>query len=734
MKAESASRAAESRGGVLLFIGAIFASAFLIFLVQPMVGKRILPWFGGVPAVWTLCLAFYQTTLFLGYAYAHALNRFAPAALHPWIHGLAVMGAALSLPVLPGEGWQPEYSSDPSLRILAMLAANVALPFLVLASSGPLVQLWFARRYPSRSPYPLYAVSNFGSLLALVSYPILFEPRLSLSATDPVWSVAFIATALCVLGCAVLARGAAPQALASERGPAPDERPPRTPALVALWLGLPGCAVIMLMAVTGKLSLDVASVPFLWMLPLATYLITFILCFASERTYILPACIALSLLALPVVAAPVALSRWLDLPILAFLKSLPVQVAGYCTLLFGVCMILHGELYRLRPAPRSLTAFYLCVSGGGAIGGLFVGILAPLVFSDYFELPLGLTLAFVLLVAANFRSSASPSRERAGRGRRMAAVLLAVPWLGLIIWMGLVMDRMSTATQTPVLKERGFFGVVRVATMRGPKGTESRWLLHGSTLHGTQSLEDSGRREPTTYYARSTGLGLVLSARKPGEDTRIGVVGLGVGTLSAYGRAGDTIRFYELDPAIVRIARDSGLFTFMADSPATVEVVVGDARRMLEREQERGETQDFDVLIIDAFTSDAVPVHLLTREAFEVYASALAPEGMLAIHTSNRHFALARLASRIGREAGFASLEIFRPSDPARMVRGSEWVLLLRDRHQLRSLRRTVEIGNRARGTPRSTLRITQPLPVELKHIPVWTDDYSDLFRLLARR
>ncbi|MGI9592927.1 MAG: hypothetical protein ACR2P8_16285, partial [Myxococcota bacterium] len=398
MSPSAAPRLAERRGGVSLFVVAIFAAAFLIFLVQPMVGKRILPWFGGVPAVWMLCLAFYQTTLFLGYAYAHALDRFAPPRLHPWLHGLLVVGAFLSLPVLPSEIWRPEAASDPSLRILAMLTANVALPFLVLASSGPLVQLWFARRHPGRSPYPLYAVSNLGSLLALLAYPIAIEPLLGLSRLDPLWSSGFAVAALAVVGCAFLARDAGPRSAQADAGG--GAQPQATPGRIALWLGLPACAVVVLMAVTSKLCLDVASVPFLWILPLATYLLSFIVCFASERAYRRGAWVALSIVALAAVNLPGYLARWLEPADMMFAHSLAYQIASYCGLLLAVCMVLHGELYRLRPAPHALTGFYLCVSGGGAAGGLFVGLLAPLLFSDYFEFEIGLALAAVLFFAA----------------------------------------------------------------------------------------------------------------------------------------------------------------------------------------------------------------------------------------------------------------------------------------------------------------------------------------------
>jgi hypothetical protein len=547
-------RAGRVGVGPWLFVAAIFASAFLIFSIQPMVGKRILPWFGGVPAVWTLCLAFYQFALFLGYAYAHLLIRFARPSLQLGLHAVAVAAALVALPVLPSDAWAPEGAGEPVVRVLAILLANVALPFMVLAATGPLVQAWFARCYPSRSPYPLYAVSNVGSLLALLAYPAWIEPQLPLSETGTLWSVAFVPTAVAVLGCAAMARRPAHDSAISNRAAEDEGRAAPTPVAIALWLLLPGAAVVMLMAVTNKLCLDVASLPFLWILPLVAYLVTFILCFASGRTYRRVPCVALFAFGLWLtVGAPYWIS-WLAPKDQTIFWSLTVQIPAYCTLLFASCMILHGELYRLRPPTRSLTAFYLCVSGGGALGGIFVGLLAPVLFASYLEILLGPILVALLLLAACAIDRSSILSARAPAWRWAIVGPLTLGLLGLAGWQGL--------RPIPSLhhQQRGFFGVLRVLQLDDDSGSQ-RQLWHGRTMHGAQFLGESSRRLPTSYYGRATGVGLALGSRRQADATRIGVIGLGVGTLAAYGRTGDLMRFYEINPAVIRIARDSDDFT-----------------------------------------------------------------------------------------------------------------------------------------------------------------------------
>ena len=708
------------RTGTPLFAAVIFASAFLIFLVQPMVGKRILPWFGGAPAVWTLCLAFYQITLFAGYAYAHALIRYAPPRRQLVVHGLIIAGALLALPVLPSEAWVPEAGSEPSRAILTILGVKVALPFLALAATGPLLQAWFARRFPGRSPYPLYAVSNAGSLLALLSYPFLLEPRLSLSTTGTLWSLAFAVTGVAVLVCARLAGRGVEAAPADPAAGAPSASGAGG-VRVALWFALAACAVVLLMGVTNELCLDVASVPFLWILPLSVYLVSFILCFGSERrTRRLP---YLALAAVPF-ALPLA-SELFGLGgsgLLEVAASVQGQILLLCTLLFGACMLLHGELHRLRPPAASLTGFYLCISGGGALGGIFVGLVAPRLFDDYHEFRLGVAAACLLLLAARSQDAQGWLHRTAPRWRWGLAAALATA----LIWQ---LERGAGAgSEATLLQERTFFGVLRVQ-QRGDGENVQRQLLSGTTIHGVQ-FPGSARR-PTSYFGELTGIGLALSQRDPQRPSTLGVIGLGIGTLAAYGRPGDRFRFYEIDPAVIRIAGDPAHFTFLADSAAQIEIVEGDARLSLARELEQGGPGAFDYLIVDAFSSDAIPVHLLTREAFELYGRMLRPDGWLAVHASNRRLELAPLVARLGASTGFSVLAIRTENLGRYLSAHSVWLFLARDRARIQSLAQFALRRQRELGLAPDAIRLKSFSADELAEVPLWTDDYSDLFRVM---
>jgi spermidine synthase len=714
----------------LLFVSAILASAFLIFLVQPMVGKRILPWFGGVPSVWTLCLAFYQTTLFVGYAYAHLLIRFASPTIQLIVHALVIGTAWLVLPVLPDSTWQPVGVDTPTSDIFRMLTSNVALPFLVLASTGPLVQAWFARTHPGRSPYPLYAVSNLGSFAALLAYPFVLEPRMTLSETGTLWSYAFAATALLVLSCAVVARSTRVGPGHDPTGGVSDFDESSgfpSPGRVALWFLFSGCAVILLMGVTNSVCLDVASVPFLWIIPLATYLLTFILCFSSERVYRPLPYLVLSSIGFALTLGLTLLDSWGIALEAKLVRSVYVQIPGYCALLFGTCMIMHGELYRLRPPPRMLTGYYLCVSGGGAAGGLFVGLLAPVLFDGYYEVRVGVALAVLLLSGVvALRANETNSGDGLSLGRRVMAPL------GFILLV-IAMWPYENSSRGVVKQERGFFGVLRVVENEGGT-TSQRALVSGSTLHGLQFLGEASKRIPTSYYGAATGIGLALSQRQPDQLLKVGVVGLGIGTLATYGREGDSYRFYEVDPSVVRIARDAGYFSFLADSDANVEIVTGDARLSIVDEQMREGSQEFDFLIVDAFTSDSIPVHLLTVEAFRHYASALSPAGVLAVHVSNRHFNLTALVARLGFEIDLTSAYTFTARALRHQSKPSQWMLLSRSPERLHDLAIFMKNRVAAMGLSETHLSFQKPYETRMEHVPLWTDDYSDLFGVLRRK
>jgi len=720
MSAETAARE-SGRLDALLFAAAAFASAFLIFLVQPLVGKRILPWFGGVPAVWTLCLAFYQTALFVGYAYAHGLIRFARPAHQLPVHAGVFAAALLALPVLPPDRWRPTGSEDPSAAILAMLCVHVAPPFVALAATGPLVQAWFARRHPTRSPYPLYAVSNAGSFLALFAYPFLVEPRLSVSVTGRWWSLAFVATAAAVLACAALARRGAPAGRATAAVGAGTAA--SGAARVALWLALPGCAVVILMAVTNALTLDIAGIPFLWVIPLGVYLASFVLCFGSGRVY-------RRVPWLLVAALPLA-ATWLigtvdmqgSQQIRELASRVQIQIPVHVLSLLGACMVLHGELHRLRPPASSLTAFYLCVSAGGALGGIFVGVLAPRLFDDYRELALGFGLGWLLFLAACWqdpRGWLSPSAPR----WRWALVLVLTALL-----LPVAVQRQFRRPAQVVHQERGFFGVLRVTHLVGGPGGEQRQLSNGTTLHGVQF--PSAPRLPTLYYGVQTGIGLALGLRDPGVQTSVAVVGLGIGTLAAYGRPEDRMRFYEIDPAVIRVARDERFFSYLAQSRAQVETVEGDARISLAAERARGEPPRFDFLIVDAFSSDAIPMHLVTREALGLYLDALLPQGLLAFHVSNHHFDLVPVLARLADSAGLHFVAIETGVIPGRLSAETTWVFLARDEERVRSLAQLAVERRAELGLPPNGIVVRRPPPEVLANTPLWTDDHSDLLHAM---
>jgi spermidine synthase len=675
---------------MFLFALCIFLSAFLLFQVQPMIGKFILPWFGGTPAVWSTALLFFQALLTGGYAYAYWLVR---RAKQGWIH-LALLGMTLALlsalglawssPVTPSADMRPAGAGFPVFHIFFLLLVSVGLPYFVLAANGPLMQAWFSRAFPERSYARLYALSNVGSLLGLLAYPILIEPVLTLRQQGWAWAIGFVLFALVAGALAFRAR--------SDRGEpheAADGKP--SPSLRALWIILSGTASLFLLSVTNQISQEVAVIPFLWVLPLTVYLLSFILTFSDVGLY--DRRIYALLFALASLAALWALWQTAALNVL-------LQIAVYTIFLFLACMICHGELYRLRPHARHLTGFYLMVSIGGAAGGLFVNLVAPFIFSGYWEFYLaGLTTIVLLIFTLLPRFSARPE-----------AVVRAV---GVSFLLGLLLFSAGlNSNQSALFAERNFYGVVRVRSM--DDGVYS--MIHGATVHGLQFTDDRSR--PTTYYTEESGIGLLLlNHPRRGQGLRVGVLGLGVGTLAAYAEPGDTYRFYEINPVVIRLAEgEGGYFTFLAESRAEAPVVPGDARISLEQELTGGNPQQFDVLALDTFSSDSIPVHLVTKEAFALYLEHLAPGGVIAAHISNRHLDLQPVLWRLAREYALEIVQVNRFASLAKGEYPSQWVLLTRDPALLDSL----QLGSRAQGFDGYST------PVRL-----WTDDFSNLFQLL---
>lgn len=702
---------------MILFTFSLFLSSFLLFLIQPLIGKYILPWFGSSPAVWSASLLFFQVLLTGGYAYAYGLTgkltRSRQAKVHWFFLGLSalvVLFGALSWvsPLLPGPAWRPSEVTHPFWDVVKVLLVAVGIPYLLLATNSTLLQAWFSRLYPGRSPYRLYALSNFASLLGLLSYPFLFEPRLTVSTQARWWTIGY---GLYLVTAAILAwrfmrstTVEAAQPVATDFSPPAEEDASSIPGwhIRLLWVLLPAIASLLLLAVTNQITQEIAVIPFLWILPLTLYLLSFILTFESDRWYGRGRFSLVLILA--VSAYGLMLSRGSTVDI-------KIQITAYCLLFFVCCMICHGELARLRPAPKYLTSFYLTISVGGALGGLFVNLLAPVLFIYYWELPIGLALCFaVFLLLSVFL--------RQGRGWKAIGIMsiLQAAALAIIIFEGIQTVRYIKGNS--LWLARNFYGVLRVKTyLLGDEKEQANELLHGITLHGLQFVDPAKRSMPTTYYWEGSGVGKAFAYYPDREKgMKVGIVGLGVGTLAAYGHQGDIFRFYEINPLVIQLAEGkNGYFTYLKDSQARIEIVPGDARLSLERELEQSGSESYDMLVLDAFSSDSIPVHLLTSQAFALYLQHLKPGGVLAVHISNRILDLEKVVYGIANEDGLRMVPIAAGSHGTGTT-ASGWELVTTNEAFLANLARH---GYTARSDKPDT------------HIQLWTDDYSNLFQIL---
>jgi len=692
----------RSSGLMKSFALTIFLGAFLLFQVQPLMAKYILPWFGGGPGVWTTCMLFFQAMLLAGYAYAHAASCFLSRRIQAAVHFVLLLLALAFLPIVPGAQWKPEANVDPTCGILLLLTACLGLPYFVLAATGPLLQAWSNRLHPGKLPYRLYALSNAGSLLALVSYPFGFEPNLTRSSQAMLWAWGFgVFVALCGL-CAWQLWRMQPKDKPLKAKPAKargqsaiDEAP--TAATKAWWFGLAACGSVMLLAVTNKLCLDVTSVPFLWVLPLSLYLLTFIICFDRPAWYVRK-WIAL-LLVPPLALVCYTLYRGYD-------ALFWHQVVGFSGTLFVGCMICHGEVYRLKPASRFLTSFYLFIAAGGAAGGVFVGIVSPLLFHSYAELNWGLWLLAALVLGIHIRERTEVRLRN--RRWRLWPILLG----GVLVLGGALLLQTHRTTRGAILVSRNFYGVLRVMELSPGTPLQASELFHGNIIHGLQFAHWPMSTLATTYYNEPSGVGLALNNFPRQTNRCVGVVGLGTGTLATYGRHGDTFRFYEIDPKVRWLAENK--YSYLKNSASHIEVVSGDARLSLERESE----QQFDVLVLDAFGSDAIPVHLLTQEAFETYFRHLKDDGAIAVHISNRHLNL--LPVLVGVAKNHHTLVIcIEWDDKSRpwWFASSVWVILSRNRPYIYS-QPLFSHGMR--------------IPNEYAEHPIiWTDDYASLLPII---
>ena len=690
---------------VILFTVTIFLGAALLFLAQPMFARMILPLLGGSPSVWNTAMMFYQAALLAGYAYAHAATRRLGVRRQVLVHGAVMLAPLLVLPIAAPRGWQPPTQGNPVPWLLALMTVSVGLPFFVVSTTSPLLQRWFASSGHRRAsdPYFLYAASNLGSLLALFCYPVFIEPRLRLAEQSRWWTMGFVALVVLVAVCGWWTRRAAAAASTVEAKPETVDVPVcRGRRLVGLglfrrrlyWAVLAFVPCSLMLSVTSYITNAIAPVPMLWMIPLGVYLLTFVLVFARRRW--LSHKWMVRLLPLTVLAMAWA--------VVGLLQGQPMEPLDWNILLhvvalFIVAMVCHGELANDRPPAGQLTEFYLWMSLGGVLGGMFNALLAPLLFPTVWEYPVTLVLACLL----------APRRTRLGYV--VGSVLVGVAAVGLIVFL---QQRSGTAKWRTVYRARSFFGVHQVFA---DPSERFHFLKHGCTVHGVQNQAASQRREPLTYFGRSGPLGELMAALPVELKRQVGVVGLGAGTVACYGERGQQWTFYEIDPVVERIARDPRCFTFLADCPAEVKVVLGDARLSLEREPDGR----FGLLILDPYNSDTPPLHLLTREALALYLRKTAPDGVLAFHVSTSHLDLKSVLANLASDANVFSLHLLDFANASRRVPGqtpSRWLVMSRRRETLRPL---ANLGYWNAPRPQAA-------------VGVWTDDYAGLFRVWSWR
>ncbi|MDD5519947.1 MAG: fused MFS/spermidine synthase [Kiritimatiellae bacterium] len=668
-------------------------------------GKYILPWFGGTSAVWTTCMMVYQTLLLAGYTYAHGLSGLhlkKHVRLHFLILGLSFvificLWMQWKTPITPGQNWQPVDSSIPILRIIGLLLICIGLPFVVLSSTSSLVQKWFSIINPGKSPYGFYVISNIGSMLALITYPFVFEPRLRLVNQAIMWSILYVVyLAMCAF-CVVIVwkKGASSRDQEVQSHlvePVSGKRKDVVPSVLTHleWLFLSMLPCVILLATSTEMTQNIAPIPLLWILCLALYLLSFIICFSPVNRpthwFFIPLLLVSSFLAILIIK---------DGPTFGIVPAIIVFSAA----LFSSCMLCNTILYSLRPHPVHLTRYYVIIALGGALGGVLIGIVAPLVFKAYYEFRFGLSFCCLVGVIILWQ-------EKHGWMR-----VVRFPLIFFSIVMMLLL--FITATHVPshaIYRARNFYGAVTVRSINGPHGWVRRSLLNGNISHGVQLLNNPMEYKPISYYAKEGGVGFAMQ-RFSFKPLRIGVIGLGVGMICTYTQPDDYVKFYEINPEVVNIARNPDYFTYLSQCLATVDISLGDARISLEHELKEGHPRNYDVLLIDAFTADSVPMHLLTREAFKLYLSHITANGIIAVNVSNTYI---DLVPQIWAQKKYFDLDgaiIRAKKDYRKCVDASTWILLSRDS----SFFLMPEISKAALD------------PSLIPAMDVWTDDYGSL-------
>jgi hypothetical protein len=704
-----------------IFSLAVFVGAFLLFQIQPMIGKYFLPWFGGASAVWMTCLMFFQILLLGGYAYAHFLQNVEIKKQVVWHVALmtaAILAGTVTLfkwgsPILPDLSRRPDVGGRPAVELLQLLLISIGLSYFILSSSTSLLQAWFHRIHPNRSPYVFYVVSNSAALLALISYPFLVEPNLTLHEQAMIWAVGFVLYVVLCLRCVSKVchstsfhcrRNSASRSRlrlgwktprGSESTHAHTPILPYSKALMFLWTILAFCGVLALMAVTSRITQDVPPVPFLWILPLAIYLLSYIVGFIEKQKGWQDGYICLLVLAFVMVGY--LFRQGLEMEIRH-------QIGAYSFILLAICLFCHNALYRTKPDPGLLTGFYFCISLGGAMGGIFSVFAAPMLFKGYWEYQLVLLLAGVLAVVFVYKDS--DPRRIFHPIRHALPVLL----LGFALFLGW---GIAKEINSAVYMERSFFGSVRVV-LEYNKGIPIYSLLHGRINHGMQIHHPRFIHRATTYYSAKAGGGLAIlnhPKRLSGQPMRVGLVGMGAGVLSVHGKSGDVFRFYEIDPAVIKLAQRKEWFSFLADSEAEIQIVPGDGRISLEAEL----PEHFDVLVLDAFSGDQVPVQTLTLEAFQLYLRHLEDDGVIAVHISNRNLDLLPVLVQVSNRLNLYAAYIKTPGD-MKITANAEWVLLTRN----------AEFVHQPAIAQVDVLRSQS-----VRDIRPWTDDYSNLLSVM---
>jgi hypothetical protein len=681
------------------FYAVVALSAFLLFLVQPLIAKQILPWFGGSSAVWTTCMLFFQAALLLGYAYADVTPRALGPRNQPRVHIVVALLCLIVLPILAPEALKPSGSEEPITRILALLAVTIGLPYLLLSTTSPLIQSYFARLNPGKNPYRLFALSNAASLAALVAYPTLIEPFVGVRAQAYGWSIAFAAYVLLLAALAWRVSKSDTPIVRDSTEPIGDieahvaDTSSPSAFTQLRWIALSAAGSMLLLAVSNHITQNVASVPLLWVLPLTLYLLTFILTFDGtgwyKRQYYLG----------PFIVLVIGMCYLLVDKTYQF--DLVVQTSVFCVGLFVVCMVCHGELVEAKPAPRHLTRFYLLISVGGALGALIVSVVAPLMFPTFLETPVALFVAALLFVPI------------------AKAVNWLLPWFAVALAIGVAgtgayfwkLEHDNSLEVT-----RNFYGVMKIKQYDEP-GSENHLLrmVHGAILHGEQYTHEKWRLEPTTYYTPTSGFGRAvnnqrLQAPRTANGIRIGMIGLGVGTVAAYCREIDKCRIYEINAEVERLARKH--FTYLADSPAKPEVIIGDARLSLEREA----PNQFNVLAVDAFSGDSIPMHLITDEAVRVFMKQVSSGGILAYHVSNRFLNLPPVLAEIAAAEKLVGVVVEDPAQSNNALHSSStWVLLARDAKVFEGIEESKPLERIPGG-------------------PFWTDDFNNLLSVLKTK